>query len=297
MRKLATAACVGVVMSLAGAMTASAGTLDQQQEAVSNYRTVGFCDLFLCGTDRQFSSSQSFTAGATGPLDQVDLHIAQAAATQPLTVQVRGAAGNGCPTDDILASATVGPAGVSSPAQWVAIPFAAPAAVTAGTQYTLVASTELNTAYAWSFEGVDAAYGGGTRCDQVAIPPGAPPGPWEPKLGDHAFRTYVKTRGGGGGGGDGRADGKPETTITKGPKKRTAKRTLKFRFEADAQGATFECRLKGKGAKRGQKRWKSCKSPKKYKRLAPGKYRFLVVATTAAGADPTPAKRKFRVLG
>ena len=42
---------------------------------------------------------------------------------------------------------------------------------------------------------------------------------------------------------------------------------------------------------------KSCKSPKKYKKLKPGKHVFKVRAIDKAGnVDPTPAKKKFKVL-
>jgi hypothetical protein len=81
----------------------------------------------------------------------------------------------------------------------------------------------------------------------------------------------------------------PDTTITKAPAKRSTKRKAKFRFEADEEGSTFECKLD-------RKQWKSCASPRKYK-VRPGKHKFRVQATDAAGnTDPTPAKVKFRVV-
>jgi hypothetical protein len=46
------------------------------------------------------------------------------------------------------------------------------------------------------------------------------------------------------------------------------------------------------------KPFKSCRSPKTYKKLKSGKHVFKVRATDRAGnVDPTPAKRKFTVLG
>jgi hypothetical protein len=82
----------------------------------------------------------------------------------------------------------------------------------------------------------------------------------------------------------------PETTIVKGPKARSHKRTAKFRFVSSEVRSTFQCKLDGG-------KFKPCLSPKKYKRLKPGKHVFEVRAIDPAGnRDKTPATRKFRVL-
>ncbi|HEY5816621.1 MAG TPA: hypothetical protein VIS95_09845 [Solirubrobacterales bacterium] len=79
----------------------------------------------------------------------------------------------------------------------------------------------------------------------------------------------------------------PQTTILK---KKIKGRTAKFRFVSSEAGSTFECKLD-------KKKFKPCRSPKKYKRLKPGKHVFQVRAVDAAGnRDKTPAKRKFRTL-
>ena len=89
----------------------------------------------------------------------------------------------------------------------------------------------------------------------------------------------------------------PKTTIKGKPLMTTTKRTVKVRFVSDEAGSTFQCRLKGKAAKKAQKKWKACTSPKKYKNLKPGSYRVLVRATDIAGnTDPTPAKKKIKVV-
>jgi hypothetical protein len=78
----------------------------------------------------------------------------------------------------------------------------------------------------------------------------------------------------------------PQTTILK---KKIKGRTAKFRFASSEAGSTFQCRLD-------KKKFKPCRSPKKYKRLKPGKHVFEVRAIDAAGnKDKTPATRKFRV--
>jgi VCBS repeat-containing protein len=85
----------------------------------------------------------------------------------------------------------------------------------------------------------------------------------------------------------------PETTITRAPKAVltiTGERVrVRFRFRSNEAGSTFRCKLD-----RGQ--FRSCSSPKGY-RLKPGRHTFRVVATDTAGnADPTPAKKRVRVV-
>lgn len=88
----------------------------------------------------------------------------------------------------------------------------------------------------------------------------------------------------------------PNTRI-KGKALTTTKRTVKARFSSDEAGSTFQCRLAGKAAKKAQKKWKACTSPKKYKNLKVGSYRILVRATDAAGnTDASPAKKKVKVV-
>lgn len=97
---------------------------------------------------------------------------------------------------------------------------------------------------------------------------------------------------------------RPETRIAKGPKGKVKtkkkKATVKFRFTSPDAGVRFECALvkvkkrkKGKPAPR--PKFKGCKSPKAY-RLKPGRYRFEVRAVLNGLADPSPAKRSFRVV-
>lgn len=89
---------------------------------------------------------------------------------------------------------------------------------------------------------------------------------------------------GGGGGGGGKA---PQTSIDKGPKKKTAKKTAKFGFSSSTDGATFECSLDGK-------RFKPCDSPLKLKRIKPGKHVFSVRAVLDGKADKSPATYRWK---
>lgn len=80
----------------------------------------------------------------------------------------------------------------------------------------------------------------------------------------------------------------PETTINKGPKKKSRDRTPTFRFSSDEPGSAFMCKLD-------RKPYKPCSSPRRYK-VGRGKHVFMVTATDSSeNTDPTPAKRTFRV--
>jgi hypothetical protein len=85
----------------------------------------------------------------------------------------------------------------------------------------------------------------------------------------------------------------PSGKIFKGPKAEIERTSAKFFFKSNEPGSTFRCKLKGKGVKKTG----PCTSPKKYKNLEPGKFKFTLTATDPAGnVDPTPEKQKFRVL-
>ena len=81
----------------------------------------------------------------------------------------------------------------------------------------------------------------------------------------------------------------PNTKITKAPKKRTDAEKATFKFRSDEPGSTFRCRID-------KKKFKPCRSPKRYKRLDPKKHKFQVRATDPVGnVDPSPAKKRWRV--
>ena len=89
----------------------------------------------------------------------------------------------------------------------------------------------------------------------------------------------------------------PETEITKTPANRSEKPKAKYRFSADEPDSTFECRLKGRGLKTPVRQFNDCDSPRKYKRLDEGRFKFKVRAIDAAGnVDPSAAKDKFKVV-
>lgn len=90
----------------------------------------------------------------------------------------------------------------------------------------------------------------------------------------------------------------PDTEITNGKTLyETANPTIKLKLEftTDEPGSAFECRLRTIKPVKDPGSWSPCASPFK-KRVAPGKYRFLVRAIdVASNVDPTPAELTFRV--
>jgi hypothetical protein len=84
--------------------------------------------------------------------------------------------------------------------------------------------------------------------------------------------------------------GPPDTTITKGPKKKTTKRRPKFKFTASQAGSSFQCQVdKGQFA--------ACTSPFVPPKLGLGKHVLRVRAIGPTGvADPAPAVKKFKVI-
>ncbi len=86
------------------------------------------------------------------------------------------------------------------------------------------------------------------------------------------------------------AGGVPDTVILKGPKGTVHTTAVKFKFASNTKGAKFECKLD-------RKPFRACASPKRYKKLKPGKHVFKVRAVKGKKVDPTPAKRKFKIVG
>jgi hypothetical protein len=123
---------------------AAAGTLDQQQTTSNN--DVGFP---IVGT-RQVA--QTFTAGISGNLDQVNLLLRRPAGSAgDLTVQIKATTG-GTPSGLPLASATVPAASVSFGQGWVSVPLS-PTTSIAGMQYAIVLSSpgscDIDGCYSW----------------------------------------------------------------------------------------------------------------------------------------------------
>jgi trimeric autotransporter adhesin len=85
------------------------------------------------------------------------------------------------------------------------------------------------------------------------------------------------------------ADTTPPKTRLRRAQINSLKRKATFRFTSGEAGSTFQCKLD-------KQRYKSCTSPKTYKRLTSGKHVFRVKARDRAGnLDRTPSIKRFRV--
>ena len=164
---------------------ALAGTLDQQQPIVGG-TTVN--------AHSQQSVAQTFTAGLTGRLDQVDLNLNKIGTPPvPLTIELRDVSA-GLPGSTVLASQSVlSPSVVASPSSsWISFAFPTPVPVTAGTQYSIVAhsaAVDPPDTYAWKVGTGTDPYPAGAA--YTASPPTAP---WMIFMfgpPDFAFKTYV----------------------------------------------------------------------------------------------------------
>jgi len=89
----------------------------------------------------------------------------------------------------------------------------------------------------------------------------------------------------------------PNTKITK-TKINLKKKRVSFSFQATGTATGFECELispRRKHHKNPRAAFSTCRSPKTYKHLQHGKYKFEVRALNSAGADPTPATKNVKV--
>jgi hypothetical protein len=189
--RIALAAALAALSLVVAAAPATAGTLDQQQTTVND--ASGIDGPGPPGGSEGFSVAQTFTAGLTGWLDQVDLFLARFASTNgPLTVEIRNVSG-GVPGSVVLASASVPAAdvpveGTPFPAGYAFVPvsFASPVPVLSGSQYAIVAYTGGSNHYGWGRFNAN-VYSGGAALFSLASPPTT----WNQWAVDFAFKTYV----------------------------------------------------------------------------------------------------------
>lgn len=204
----------GAFMLAPGA--ALAGTLDQQQTdhggTTANIHSIS-------------SWAQTFTAGLSGGLDQVDLYLStHGTPVDPLDVEIRDVSG-GVPGNTILAGHIVPASGIPATQAFVPINFASPAPVVAGTQYAIVAysSTSGGNYFQWRASASANAYPAGAA---FADPVSPPNGNWSSlsPVQDVAFRTYVVPT---------TPTGQRAVALKKCKKKRTKKARRKCRKKAN----------------------------------------------------------------
>jgi hypothetical protein len=82
----------------------------------------------------------------------------------------------------------------------------------------------------------------------------------------------------------------PNTRITGAPPTTTSARTARFKFRSTEKGSQFQCKTDWR------KGWWTCRSPKTYTPLKPGRHTFVVRAIDRAGnVDRTPAKKVWTI--
>jgi hypothetical protein len=177
---LAAAVCVALP-----AQAATAGTLDQQQTVVSN-------SAFVWGPGAvPFSAAQTFTAGLTGGVDQVDLALGQLSDSNSIgvTVEIWTVSGTGAPGVKLGQSATILPNAITGglPLTFASASFSPPIPVTAGVHYAIVAYTGGADEYQWGTASPD-PYAGGQLFQANASPPTTFDA--NPDF-DATFKTYV----------------------------------------------------------------------------------------------------------
>jgi hypothetical protein len=217
--KLAMAVTFGCAVCLVVPGGAMAGTLDQQQIA----GTAPDAEVYS-----NQNWAQTFTAGLSGGLDQVDLNLAQqigghSAPMTPLTVEIRNVSG-GVPGGTVLGTQSIAPtAPPVYPANgFVSVNFSPTVPVVAGTQYAIVAGTSAGGSgeYGWYGAGGDTYMHGDPFFQQ---PPGS--GTWTmPATLDLSFRTYV--------GSAATPTGQRAAALKKCKKKHSAKKRKKCRKKA-----------------------------------------------------------------
>lgn len=165
------------------------GTLDQLQTTQAPAGEAGLV------TSLQWEA-QTFTAGVSGQLDEVDLLLQRAGFPGSLSIQIRTVSA-GSPTSTVLATATVPETKVSCCSfDWISVPLDLPVASAAGAQYAIVlgasAAPGCDTSgncdnYFWG-SALTNPYSTGTQV--VSVDSGAS-WPYVVPDNDFAFKTYV----------------------------------------------------------------------------------------------------------
>jgi hypothetical protein len=117
-------------------LASAASTLDQSQTQYMYGSGITF------GHDTTWEA-QTFTAGRSGILYQVDLNLRTpfGGYGQDVIVQIRSVDPTGAPSNVILASATVPAASITANPEWVSVPLTPGARSLAGARYAIVVGT------------------------------------------------------------------------------------------------------------------------------------------------------------
>lgn len=229
--------------------------------------------------------AETFTVVNSGLLTYARAYVSTMGTPADWLVQINSVDGSGTPTNNVLAAKTVANSSVPPGNAPVEAYFPNPLTVTAGQTLAVVVSRP-GSDDVWVLE----------RMMSPCPPPTGNLFVSHSQTGaflslggaDMVFAVYVGVPATA----PADDDVAPETTITKGPKKKTRKRTATFEFSSSEAGSTFQCKLDGVGG------FESCGSPHEIN-VKKGKHNFAVraiVATPAAGfVDETPATFDWKV--
>jgi hypothetical protein len=148
----------------------SSQSLDQSQTTISG---AGFTSSYI---------GQTFTAGSTGQLNQVDLYLV---GTGTSTVQIRAVVG-GVIQSTILGSASV----TTSTANWYQVNFSTGISLTSGTQYAIVFVNGASVGWYVCSNGGNDCSGNYTSGNAFTSTNGTT---WSATLKDLVFKTYIST--------------------------------------------------------------------------------------------------------
>ena len=173
---------IAVFLMAGGASAAQAGTLDEDTSPA-----LETCQALGSLNGLNYSLAQTFTAGVTGQLDQVDLALFNISGSAPVTVEIRDVVG-GQPGATVLASGSIPAAQIGPTVAFIPVALPAPTPVVAETQYAIVAYTSAGVLHGWC-RAQDPYAGGSGFFSETA-----PPTTWAGLSPDLAFKTYVATQ-------------------------------------------------------------------------------------------------------
>lgn len=174
--------CVLLVFSQAARATV---TLDQAQTTTSGV------EVTVAGSHR---AAQTFTAGISGSLEEVDVFMFRVGNPGDLTVEIRDVS-SGVPSGTVLGQGKAPQESVGETFSWIAIPLTIPAPVAAGTKYAITVSASMaagfpTALYAWNY-----VFGNPYPAGEawLSLTGGSTWDLWNPAPGltDTAFKTYV----------------------------------------------------------------------------------------------------------
>ena len=273
--KLTPAAVAALALLGAAALTAGPAPAAQPRAPIAGASCLGPASGTAFTNDGNARYAQTFTVETNGTATGAQVAIYRGGTAGDFVVELVAVNHSGIPTNTILASATLLDASLPSGPSIQEVSFAVPAAITAGQQYAVLVTRPGSSLLGVGVRTLDDCAGAlFISSDQTAQ------FDLEDANDDLVFTLLVEPA---------PDAAPPETTITKGPRSKTKRRSANFAFSSSEAGSTFTCSLDGAP-------FEPCSSPKDYDKLKRKRHHFEVVATDPAGnADSSPATFDWKV--